>query len=68
MRGLRDKVAIDGKQPVDLLLDLRRRRYGTSHGVGPPSIVFAGLEGTYAVVSTALGHLQRFWECAQTTT
>jgi len=23
-----------GKQPIDLLLDLRRRRYGTSHGVG----------------------------------
>jgi hypothetical protein len=42
-----------GQQPLDLLLDLRRRRYGTSHGVGPPSIVFAGLEGTYAVASTA---------------
>jgi hypothetical protein len=26
-----------GQQPVDLFLDLRRRRYGTSHGVGPPS-------------------------------
>jgi hypothetical protein len=25
------------KQPVDLLLDLRRRRYGASHGVGLPS-------------------------------
>jgi hypothetical protein len=25
------------KQPIDLLLDLRRRRYGASHGVGPPS-------------------------------
>ena len=31
-----------GEQLVDLLLDLRRRRYGTSHGVGPPSIVFCG--------------------------
>src|SRR5947209_14287175 len=29
------------------------RRYGTSHGVGPPSIVLSGLEGTYAVASTA---------------
>jgi hypothetical protein len=27
------------EQLVDLRLDLRRRRYGTSHGVGPPSIV-----------------------------
>src|SRR5687768_18552181 len=26
-----------GQQPVDLLLNLRRRRYGASHGVGPPS-------------------------------
>src|ERR671925_1966999 len=42
-----------GEQLVDPLLDLRRRRYGTSHGVGPPSIVFAGLEGTYAVALTA---------------
>src|SRR5215216_7077526 len=28
-----------GKQPVDLSFNHRRRRYGTSHGVGPPSIV-----------------------------
>src|SRR5919106_1584487 len=42
-----------GKQPVDLFFDLRRRRYGTSHGVGPPSIVLSGLEGTYAVALTA---------------
>src|SRR5215208_815233 len=41
-----------GKQPVDLLLDLRRRRYGASHGVGPPSIVLSGLEGTDAVTLT----------------
>src|SRR5205085_11767368 len=38
---------------LDPSLDLRRRRYGTSHGVGPPSIVLSGLEGTYAVASTA---------------
>src|SRR4029450_8132095 len=44
-----------GQQGVDLLLDLRRRRYGTSHGVGPPSIVLSGLEGTYAVALTAPG-------------
>src|ERR671916_3217341 len=44
-----------GEQPVDLFFDLRRRRYGTSHGVGPPSIVLSGLEGTYAVVLTAPG-------------
>src|SRR5918994_844553 len=42
-----------GQQPVDPNLDLRRRRYGTSHGVGPPSIVLSGLEGTYAVALTA---------------
>ena len=34
---------------IDPSFDLRRRRYRTSHGVRPPSIVFAGLEGTYAV-------------------
>src|SRR5215207_66541 len=42
------------KQPVDLLLDLRRRRYGTSHGVGLLHRL-AGLEGTYAVALTAPG-------------
>ena len=41
-----------GKQPLDLLLDLRRRRYRASHRVGPPSIVLSGPEGTYAVPST----------------
>jgi hypothetical protein len=39
----------------DLLFDLRRRRYGTSHGVGLLQLVFSGLEGTYAVASTAPG-------------
>jgi hypothetical protein len=47
-----------GQQPVDRLLDLRRRRYRTSHGVGPPSTVSSGLEGTYAVALTAPGDLQ----------
>jgi hypothetical protein len=47
-----------GQQPVDLLLDLRRRRYGTSHGVGPFNRL-AGLEGTYAVALTAPGDLQQ---------
>jgi hypothetical protein len=42
LRELRQRLARvlthpDSQQPVDLLLDLRRRRYGTSHGVGPPS-------------------------------
>jgi hypothetical protein len=42
LRELRERLARvltdpHGKQPVDLLLDLRRRRYGASHGVGPPS-------------------------------
>ena len=46
------------KQPVDLLLDLRRRRYGTSHGVGLLHRL-AGLEGTYAVALTALSDLQQ---------
>jgi hypothetical protein len=32
-----------GKQRIDLLLDLPRRRYGTSHGVGPPSTVLPDL-------------------------
>jgi hypothetical protein len=49
------------KQPIDLLLDLRRRRYGTSHGVGLLHRL-AGLEGTYAVALTALGYLQRLWD------
>src|SRR5215213_8483682 len=31
------------QQLIDLSLDLRRRRYGTSHGVGPPSIVWQDL-------------------------
>jgi hypothetical protein len=42
-----------GEQLVGPLLDLRRRRYGTSHGVGPPSSSLTGLEGTYAVALTA---------------
>src|SRR4051794_7539856 len=42
LRELRQRLARiladpDGQQPVDLLLDLRRRRYRPSHGVGPPS-------------------------------
>jgi hypothetical protein len=58
LRELRQRLARvladpDGEQLVDLRFDLRRRRYGTSHGVGPPSIVLSGLEGTYAVALTA---------------
>jgi hypothetical protein len=39
---LRERLArvltdADSQQLVDLRFDLRRRRYGTSHGVGPPS-------------------------------
>jgi hypothetical protein len=42
LRELRERLARiladpHGEQLVDLLLDLRRRRYGASHGVGPPS-------------------------------
>jgi hypothetical protein len=51
----------NGKQGVDLLLDLRRRRYGASHGEGPPSIVLSGLEGTYAVPLTGLA-IYSSWE------
>ena len=47
-----------GKQLVDLLLDLRRRRYGTSHGVGLLQLSFTGLEGTYAVALMAPAYLQ----------
>jgi hypothetical protein len=42
------------KQLVDARLYLRRRRYGTSHGVGLLHRL-AGLEGTYAVALTAPG-------------
>ena len=53
LRQLRQRLARvlahpHGQQLVDLLLDLRRRRYGTSHGVGLLHRL-AGLEGTYAV-------------------
>jgi hypothetical protein len=41
------------QQLADLLFDLRQRRYGTSHGVGLLQFVLSGLEGTYAVASTA---------------
>src|SRR5205807_8687045 len=41
-----------GQQVVDLIFNLRRRRYGTSHGVGLLHRL-GGLEGTYAVASTA---------------
>jgi hypothetical protein len=44
------------KQPVDLSLYLRRRRYGASHGVGL-LLRLAGLEGTYAVSPTAPAQL-----------
>src|ERR1700729_2985641 len=50
------------QQLVDARLYLRRRRYGTSHGVGLLHRL-AGLEGTYAVALTAPGtHLQHFWD------
>src|SRR3954447_17889511 len=42
----------DGQQPIDLSLELRRRRYGASHGVGLLHRL-PGLEGTYAALSTA---------------
>jgi hypothetical protein len=40
------------QQLVDLSLYLRRRRYGASHGVGLLHRL-SGLEGTYAVATTA---------------
>jgi hypothetical protein len=42
----------DREQLVDLSFDLRRRRYGTSHGVGLLHCL-GGREGTYAVALTA---------------
>jgi len=48
-----------GEQVIDLLLYLRRRRYGASHGVGLPSMVFSGLRGTYAVPTTRPSDLQQ---------
>src|SRR4051812_46672886 len=56
----------DGQQPVDLGLDLRRRRYGTSHGVGLLHCL-GGREGTYAVASTAPADLQHLWDAATPT-
>jgi hypothetical protein len=56
-----------GKQLVDLLLDLRRRRYGTSHGVGLLQLSLVGLEGTYAVALTAPGHLQHLGDATHRT-
>ena len=50
----------DGEQLVDLVFYLRRRRYGTSHGVGL-LLRLAGLEGTYAVTLTALGAIYSSW-------
>src|SRR5262249_32853684 len=41
-----------GQQVLDLLFNLRRRRYGTSHGVGLLHRL-PGPEGTYAVALTA---------------
>jgi hypothetical protein len=48
LRELRQRLAPviadpHGQQPLDLRLNPRRRRYGTSHGVGPPSIVLQDL-------------------------
>nr|WP_259315733.1 phosphoribulokinase [Capillimicrobium parvum] len=49
----------DGQQLVDLSFELRRRRYGASHGVGLLHRL-PGLEGTYAASSTAPArYLQR---------
>src|SRR4051812_45170847 len=52
-----------GQQPIDLSLDLRRRRYGTSHGVGLLHCL-GGLEGTYAVALTAPADLQQLEDAA----
>jgi hypothetical protein len=67
-RELRERLSrvltdSDREQRVDLLLDLRRRRYGTSHGVGLLHRL-AGLEGTYAVALTALSYLQQLGDAA----
>jgi hypothetical protein len=46
-------LTLDGRRMLSpLLFHLRRRRYGTSHGVGLLHRL-AGLEGTYAVALTA---------------
>src|SRR3954467_10838235 len=54
----------DSQQPVDLGLDLRRRRYGTSHGVGLLHCL-GGREGTYAVALTAPADLQQLEDAAR---
>jgi hypothetical protein len=53
-----------GQQSVDPSLDLRRRRYGTSHGVGLLHSL-GGLEGTYAVALTAPGDLQQLGDATR---
>src|SRR4030095_4953180 len=50
--GARILTTPDGQQLVDLSFELRRRRYGASHGVGLLHRL-PGLEGTYAALSTA---------------
>ena len=50
--GPAEQPAVNRQHVLDPSFDLRRRRYGTSHGVGRlPRL--AGLEGTYAVALTA---------------
>src|SRR3954470_13650427 len=53
----------DSEQLVDLGFDLRRRRYGTSHGVGLLHCL-GGREGTYAVALTASADLQQLRDAA----
>src|SRR3954452_3168113 len=51
-RRVRVLADSDGQQLVDLSFELRRRRYGASHGGGLLHRL-PGLEGTYAALSTA---------------
>src|SRR3954452_21131213 len=51
------------KEDHTLGFDLRRRRYGTSHGVGLLHCL-GGREGTYAVALTASADLQQLEDAA----
>jgi hypothetical protein len=49
----------NSEQLIDLLFELHRRQYRTSHGVGLLRLSVTGLEGTYAVALTGPGDLQQ---------
>ena len=51
-----------GKQLIDLLFDLRRRRYGTSHGVGLLQLSLQDLREPTPSPRRLRRYLQHFWD------